>query len=275
MTAFPTPLVSTDWLAQHLGDAELRVLDASWYLPSAGRDARAEHTAAHIPGAAYCDLDDISDPDSPLPHMLPPAEQFARVVGSLGVGKDSCVVVYDGSGVNMSAPRIWWMFRAFGHDSVAILDGGLGKWRSEGRPLETGPVTPAPRSFSAGFHPELFRNYGQMKENLRSAREQVLDARSVGRFHGTEPEPRPGLRSGHIPGSKNLPYTQLVGPDGTILPADALRSAFDQAGIDLARPVVTTCGSGVTACALLLGLHLAGAASTALYDGSWSEWGSV
>jgi thiosulfate/3-mercaptopyruvate sulfurtransferase len=167
------------------------------------------------------------------------------------------------------------MFRVFGHDSAAVLDGGLVKWRREGRALETGMVTPAPRSFTARFRGELIRGYEEMKQNLATGREQVLDARSAGRFHGTDPEPRPGLRGGHIPGSRNLPYSQLVGPDGTMLSADALRSAFAQAGIDLARPVVTTCGSGVSACALLLGLELAGAKATALYDGSWSEWGAV
>lgn len=275
MTAFPAPLVSSDWLARHLADERLRVLDGSWYLPSVGRDARAEYAAEHIPGAVYCDLDTISDPDSHLPHMLPTAGQFAREVGALGISNDSRVVVYDTSGANLSAARIWWMFQAFGHDAVAVLDGGLGKWRSEGKPLEAKPVNISPRSFRARFRPELVRGHERMRENLASGREQVLDARSAGRFHGTEPEPRPGLKGGHIPGSRNLPFGQLVGPDGTLLPRERLRSVFSDAGIDLARPIITTCGSGVTACALLLGLRVAGARATALYDGSWSEWGAM
>jgi thiosulfate/3-mercaptopyruvate sulfurtransferase len=273
--AFPTPLVSTEWLAAHQSDNNLRILDGSWYLPQAGRNSQLEYIAAHIPGALFCDLDLISDHSTALPHMLPPAEQFARDAGGLGVGDESRVVVYDSSGLNMSAARIWWMFRAFGHDQVSVLDGGLGKWRAEGRPLELGAVAVEPKVFSPRPPLEQVRSLDQMRDNLMTGREQVLDARSAGRFAGTEPEPRPGLRSGHIPGSRNLPFPQLVGPDGALLPAELLRAKFEGAGIDLNRPVTTTCGSGTTACALLLALHVLGVKSAALYDGSWSQWGAV
>jgi thiosulfate/3-mercaptopyruvate sulfurtransferase len=207
--------------------------------------------------------------------MLPSAEQFAREAGRLGVANEMMVVVYDGSGFNLSAPRIWFMFRAFGHERVAVLDGGLRKWRAEGRPVEPGSVIPTPRTFIPGSSLESVRTLDQVKENLVTRREQVLDARSRGRFAGTDPEPRPGLRGGHIPGSSNLPFQELVADDGTLLPLERLRARYEAAGIDLSRPVVTTCGSGTSACALLLGLHVLGVKTTALYDGSWSEWGAV
>lgn len=269
----PEPLVSTQWLADHLADEKVRILDGSWYLPQFGRDSRAEYQQGHIPGAVFCDLDAMSDPDTRLPHMLPPAQQFAREAGRLGVANDMLVVAYDGSGFNMSAPRIWWMFRAFGHEQVVVLDGGFKKWRAEGRPVERGDFIPKPGTFIPGKSLESVRTLEDMKENLVTRREQVLDARSRGRFAGTDPEPRPGVRSGHIPGSSNLPFQELVGDDGTLLPAERLRARYEGAGIDLSRPVVTTCGSGTTACALLLGLSVLGVKSTALYDGSWSEWG--
>lgn len=271
----PGPLVSTGWLNDHIGDEKVRILDGSWYLPQSGRDPRAEYEQGHIPGAVFCDLDAMSDPDTQLPHMLPSAEQFAREAGRLGVANEMMVVVYDGSGFNMSAPRIWWMFRAFGHEHVAVLDGGLRKWRAEGRPVEPGSVIPTPRTFIPGSSLESVRTLDQVKENLVTRREQVLDARSRGRFAGTDPEPRPGLRGGHIPGSSNLPFQELVADDGTLLPLEPLRARYEAAGIDLSRPVVTTCGSGTSACALLLGLHVLGVKTTALYDGSWSEWGAV
>lgn len=271
--ANPDALVSTEWLADHLGAPDVRVVDGSWYLPAQKRDPKAEFAAGHIPGAVYFDIDDISDTASPLPHMLPSAEKFAARVRKLGLGDGCRIVVYDGVGL-FSAPRVWWMFRVFGHDDVAVLDGGMPKWQREGRPVESTPPNPGERHFTARVNTLLVRELDQMKANLASGREQVLDARSPGRFAGREPEPRPGLRSGHIPGSRNLPFVKLVDPKtGTVLPADALRREFVEAGIDLTRPIVTTCGSGVSASALALGLYLLGRRDVAVYDGSWSEWG--
>jgi thiosulfate/3-mercaptopyruvate sulfurtransferase len=267
------PLVSTAWLAERLGRPGLRVVDASWYLPSGRRDAEAEYLAGHIPGAVYFDLDASSDPRSPLPHMLPDADAFAARMGRLGLGDGDDIVVYDGSGYNLSAARAWWMFRAFGHDRVAVLDGGLGRWRHEGRPLEPGAVTLPPARFRARLDPARVRTLEQVLELTRGGGEQIVDARPAGRFAGTEPEPRPGLRGGHIPGSRDLRYASRVDADGLVLPADDLRERLRAAGIDPARPVVATCGSGTSACAVLFALHLLGQEQTALYDGSWSEWG--
>src|SRR5690242_6524535 len=265
------PLVSTDWLAKHLGDGDLRVLDGSWHMPQLQRDPRAEFAQAHIPGAAFFDIDAIADRATDLPHMLPEAKAFAAAVGALGVGAGDRVVVYDVRGV-VSAARVWWTFRVFGHDAVAVLDGGLRKWRAEGHRVESGPSAPVPREFRATFHPELVRDLAAMRANLAAPGAQVLDARSAGRFAGTEPEPRAGLRGGHIPGSLNLPYDTLYRDDGTLKPVTALRAALQAAGVDLERPVVTTCGSGVTASVLALALYLAGRRDVAVYDGSWSEW---
>jgi len=249
------------------------VLDASYYLPNEGRDTTAEFLAGHIPGAAFFDIDQIADADNPLPHMLPSAEQFTRRVGALGIANDHHVVVYDTAGL-FSAARAWWMFRVFGHDRVSVLSGGMPKWLAEGRPTEGGDATPAAAEFTARFRPGMVRSVEDMRANLESGAAQVLDARGAGRFAGTEPELRPGLRSGHIPGSRNLPYPRLV--DSTtkaVLDPAALGARFAAAGIDLGRPVITTCGSGVTACALALGLHLLGHEDVAVYDGSWTEWG--
>ena len=272
MTIVPQALVSTDWLAAHLGDPDLRVVDATWYLPHLKRDARAEFVQAHIPGAVAFDIDAIAHRKTALPHMLPGAEDFGRAVGALGIGDDDRVVVYGAKNFIASA-RAWWMFHVFGHANVAVLDGGLPTWRAEGRPLEAGMPTPTPRRFAARFRPELVRDLDRMRANLERRAEQVLDARSAGRFVGTEPEPRPGLRGGHIPGSLNLPYERLCREDGTLLNAAALRGAFEKAGLDLARPVVTTCGSGVSAAVLALGLHVLGRRDVPVYDGSWTEWG--
>ncbi|MBI4635260.1 MAG: 3-mercaptopyruvate sulfurtransferase [Candidatus Rokubacteria bacterium] len=265
-------LVTTEWLAARLGAPDLRVVDGSWHMPQLKRDARAEFARAHIPGAVFFDIDAIADAATTLPHMLPREAEFARSVGALGIGDGDRVVVYDTRGV-VSAARVWWTFRAFGHEAVAVLDGGLPKWRAEGRPTESGTPAPRPRRFTARLQNDLVRDLGGMYQNLGSRREQVLDARSRGRFVGTEPEPRPGLRPGHIPGSLNLPYDALYRPDGTLLPADGLRKAFEAAGIDLEQPVVTTCGSGITASVLALGLYLLGRRDVAVYDGSWTEWG--
>jgi thiosulfate/3-mercaptopyruvate sulfurtransferase len=268
-----TPLVSTSWLAARLGSPGLQVLDASWYLPGSDRDAAAEYRAGHIPGAVFFDLDANSDPGTSLPHMLPSADRFASSMSALGLNQSDTVVVYDGSGINLSAARVWWMFRVFGHERVAVLDGGLGKWLHEGRPLETGIVTLYPGRFSATFQPEGLRSLSAMKANLVQQREQVVDLRPAERFRGQAPEPRPGLRAGHIPGSRNLPVTELVGPDGTILPEPELRRRLRAAGVDLSQPIVATCGSGTSACALLLSLELLGHHEAALYDGAWTEWG--
>jgi thiosulfate/3-mercaptopyruvate sulfurtransferase len=267
------PVVTTEWLAQQLGAADLRVVDGTWHMPHLQRDARAEFVAAHLPGAVFFDIDAIADRATTLPHMLPTGDAFAAAVGALGIGSGDRVVVYDVRGV-VSAARVWWTFRAFGHDPVAVLDGGLPKWRAEGRPLQTGAVSPAPRVFSPRRRPELVRDLAAMRANVISRAEQVLDARSAGRFAGTEAEPRPGLRGGHIPGSLSLPSETLYRPDGTLKTPEDLRSAVTAAGVDLRRPVVTTCGSGVTASVLALGLYLLGRRDAAVYDGSWSEWGA-
>jgi thiosulfate/3-mercaptopyruvate sulfurtransferase len=264
-------IVTTAWLAAEVGASDLRVVDGSWHMPHLGRDPRAEFRAEHIPGAVFFDIDAIADRRGGLPHMLPSADEFGRAVGALGISNDARVVVYDTRGV-VSAARVWWTFRAFGHERVAVLDGGLARWKTEGRPLESGEPTPRPRAFAAARQPGLVRDLTSMQANLTSRGEQVLDARSRGRFAGTEPEPRAGLRGGHIPGSLNLPYDELYRADATLRPAGELRHALEAAGVDLARPVVTTCGSGVTASVLALALYLVGRPDTAVYDGSWTEW---
>jgi thiosulfate/3-mercaptopyruvate sulfurtransferase len=270
----PLPaLVSTAWLAERLGRPGLRVLDASWHLPTAGRDGAAEYAAAHIPGALFFDLDATSDHATPLPHMLPGAAAFAGAMSALGLHDGDDLVVYDASGTNISAARAWWTFRVFGHPRVAVLDGGLPKWRREGRPLEAGPVTLPPGRFSASLDRAAVRDLAAVRALVDQPTEQIVDMRSAGRFAGTEPEPRAGLRGGHIPGSRNLPFNELVAADGTLLPADQLRRRVEAAGIDLSRPIVATCGSGTSACTLILALHLLGDDRTALYDGSWTEWG--
>jgi thiosulfate/3-mercaptopyruvate sulfurtransferase len=270
----PESLVSTAWLAERLDAPDVRVVDGSWYLPQMKRDAKAEYAAGHIPGAVFFDIDDIRDSDSPLPHMLPSAAKFASRVRKLGLGDGSKIVVYDGSGNNLSAARVWWMFRVFGHGDVAVLDGGLKKWKAEGRPLEDRPPMPRDRHFSARLNSLLVRDVDQVRANLDTRREQVVDARSPGRFTAAEPEPRPGLRGGHIPGAVNLPYTRLVDlADGTLLPPDELREVIAGAGINMTRPVVASCGSGVSACAVAFALHLLGHRQVAVYDGSWAEWG--
>lgn len=266
------PLVDPGWLAGRLGQPGLRVIDARWYLPVLRRDARAEFLAGHVPGAVYFDIDEIADRRSGLPHMLPDADAFGRAAGALGIGDDDRVVIY-GARHLIAAARVWWSFRVFGHEAVAVVDGGFPRWEAEGRPVESGMPAPVPRRFTARYRPELVRDLAGMRVAVAGGREQVLDARSVGRFAGTEPEPRPGLRGGHMPGSLSLPYDRLFAADGTLLPVDTLRSVFERAGLDLARPVAATCGSGVSACVLALGLHLLAQRQAAVYDGSWTEWG--
>ena len=273
MTAPVPAVVTTEWIAARLGAPAIRVVDGSWYLPGTGRDAATEYSAGHIPGAVFFDIDASSDPDTRLPHMLPAADRFAERMASLGLRDSDHIVVYDGSGQNLSAPRVWWMFRAFGHDRVSVLDGGMGKWRSEHRPIEQGIVTLPRGSFTARLNCEAVRDQASVRANIDRAVEQLVDTRSAGRFAGVEPEPRPGLRGGHVPGSVNLPFTDLVRTDGTIWPVEELRRRLVAAGVDLSRPVVATCGSGTSACALVLSLHLIGHTRTAVYDGAWAEWG--
>ena len=271
----PLPVVvSTDWLAARLGSSAIRVVDASWYLPGSRRDAAAEYRAGHIPGAVFFDIDAVSDQQSALPHMLPSAVDFARAMARLGLSDSDTLVIYDGSGVNLSAGRVWWTFRTFGHDRVAVLDGGMGKWRAEQRPIEQGTVELPHGKFSAHLDARTVRDLDAVRSNIVHRSEQLVDVRSRGRFQGTEPEPRPGLRAGHVPGSINLPFAELVQPDGTLLAPEALRRRLSEAGVDLNRPVIATCGSGTSACALVLSLHSIGHTGTAVYDGAWSEWGA-
>jgi len=268
-------LVSTEWLAAHLGDPHVAVVDASMYLPTSGRDAAREYEEGHIAGAVFFDLEASSDTASHLPHMLPSAEAFAGRMSALGLSDGDDIVVYDGSGANLSAARVWWMFRLFGHERVAVLDGGFGKWRREGRPVERGMPARQRGHFTARApRRDAVLDLDQVRAAATAGTEQIVDMRSAGRFAGAEPEPRAGLRGGHVPGSLNLPFQELVGPDGTVLPADALRGRIAAAGIDLDRPVVATCGSGVSACALIHALHLLGHEQVSLYDGAWAEWGS-
>ena len=274
--ANPDALAETEWLAANLDEPGVLVVDATWYLPTAGKDPRAEHAARHIVGAVYFDIDDVCAPDSELLHMLPAPETFAAKVGALGLSIGERIVVYDANGGAAAAMRAWWMFRVFGHDDVAVLNGGLAKWLAEGRPTEAGVASPAPGRFTAEFRPHLVRGVSELLENLNSGAQQVVDARSAERYAGTAPEPRPAKKAGHIPGSLNLPYNRLIDAKSgfTVRPADELAAQLLGAGLDMARPVVASCGSGVTAAVLVFALYLLGFETAALYDGSWSEWGN-
>lgn len=268
----PKTLVSTEWLAAHLSNPDLRVVDASWYLPDMGRDAKAEYDAAHIPGARFFDIDDISDARSELPHMVPPAEKFMSRMRAMGIGDGHQVVVYDGAGI-FSAARVWWLFRLMGKVDVAVLDGGLPKWQAEGRALEDMPPVLKDRHFTARRRADLVRDVTQVAAAAKLGNPVIVDARGAARFAGEVPEPRAGLRSGHIPGSRNLPFGNLLTEAGTMKPEVKLRAAFEAAGVDLAKPIITSCGSGVTAAILSLALERLGHKDHALYDGSWAEWG--
>lgn len=268
----PKTIVSTDWLAAHLKDPDLRVLDASWYLPGAGRDAKADYAAGHIPGARFFDIDEISDLRSSLPHMAPPPEKFISRLRAMGVGDGHQVVIYDGSGL-FSAARVWWTFRLMGKTDVAVLDGGLPKWRAEGREIEDLPPVIKDRHMTVSRQNQLVKDVTQVAHSAKLGEAVIVDARAAARFAGEAPEPRPGLRAGHIPGARNLPYAQVLNDDGTMKSGPELIALFQAAGVDLAKPVITTCGSGVTAAILSLALERIGHRNHALYDGSWSEWG--
>ncbi len=268
----PRTLVSTDWLAAHLKDPDLRLIDASWYLPDAGRSALAEYHAAHVPGARFFDLDEIADTRSALPHMAPPPEKFISRMRAMGIGDGHQVVVYDGAGL-FSAARVWWTFRLMGKFDVAVLDGGLPKWRAENRETEDMPPVLRDRHITVSRQNHLIKDVTQVAHAAKLREAEIIDARAAPRFRGEMPEPRPGLRAGHIPGAKNVPYASLLNPDGTLKPAPELRAVFEAAGVNLAKPAITSCGSGVTAAVLSLALERIGHRNHALYDGSWAEWG--
>jgi len=268
------PLVTTDWLAERLGDPNIRPLDATWWFPHEQRNAAAEFEVAHIPGAAFFDIDGIADDKTSLPHMLPSPEAFAQAVSSLGVGNETTVVVYEVAPPR-SAARAWWSFRAMGHDNVVVLDGGLAKWRAEGRGVESGPAKPPPARFTAKRDPALVRSLDEVFSALGSGDIQIADARPAARFRGEAPEPRPGLRSGHMPGAKNLPPSELYHLDGTMLAPLDLEDKIQAAGIDPDKPLIASCGSGITACMIALALARTGHDRTAVYDGSWAEWGAA
>lgn len=268
----PKTLVSTEWLHTHLKDPDLRILDGSYYLPQMGRDPRAEYDAAHIPTARFFDIDDVSDHGSDLPHMVPPVEKFMSRMRAMGVGDGHQVVVYDGMGL-FSAARVWWLFKLMGQNNIAVLDGGLPKWQAEGRPVEDLPPVIRDRHMTVRRQNHMVKDVTQVSAASKLGDYEIIDARSPGRFRGEEPEPRAGLRPGHIPGSKNVCFKDLLNADQTMKNPVEIRQIFEAAGVDFNKPAITTCGSGVTAAVLSLGLERIGKTDHSLYDGSWSEWG--
>jgi thiosulfate/3-mercaptopyruvate sulfurtransferase len=274
MTEQKSWLSETDWLASEIEAPDIVIIDGSWHMPSEGRDARAEYLEEHIPGAIFFDIDEIADTKSPLPHMLPPPEKFSSRMRSMGIGDGSRIVVYDTSGM-FSAARVWWTFRVMGFDDVTVLNGGLPKWKREGLPLESGEPTPrSTRHFTSRRNADLVRDVYDMKGIIKDHSAEIIDCRSADRFAGKVAEPRPGVRSGRIPGSINVPYGKLVNADGTLKSKPELERVLARAGVDLAKPIVTSCGSGITASILALALAEIGHRRTAVYDGSWSEWGA-
>ena len=267
----PTPLVTTDWLAEHVTDPNLVLVDASWYMPAINRNPRAEYLTSHLPGALFFGIDEIADKSTSLPHMLPSPQDFAHAVGAMGISDTDTIVIYDEAGIS-SAPRLWWTFTIMGARDIRVLDGGGPKWRAEGRPTESGLATRPPKTFTTDFNPALVQDFSGMLSLAASKAKTIVDARPADRFKGEAPEPRPGLKSGHIPGSLNLPVANLT-VNGQMRPAAELAAIAGEAGVDVTKPIVTSCGSGITASMLALALTIAGARDVAVYDGSWTEWG--
>lgn len=274
LDAMTDPLVSTDWLAERLGSADLVVLDGSWHMPADNRDGRAEYTAAHIPGAIFFDIEATSEQFTDLPHMLPDPHSFVELIAPLGLSREATIVVYDSVGI-FSAPRVWWTLKVMGFPNVYVLDGGLKAWLAEGRPVESAIPQPAPTALEPMYSPDLICDADDVLGIIMSDGVELVDARAAARFRGDAPEPRPGLQAGHMPGAKNLPWGGLLQTDGRMKSGPEIKAAFEQAGVDLRAPIVTTCGSGVSAAILMLGLTRMGHGQVAVYDGSWSEWGGL